>query len=293
MDTKILLEKLSLPHFPIGLGGCKNTDDTFNCCEYNISIFDDKKEQDSIIEVEGELVKIHHGSLSETDPAILSQFQGMKILSDDQWSLRIFLSMIKEKSEKISRSYIQSCLVDAGILAIKAKDGIKLSDPFLSCWLKCAACFVADAILIINSKRPSTVHNLEHIRTLKKNRINETFATVNQCIGVERATNSLLSRMLKSTIGFSDMVEANGHSLIIQKKYDYLIQNSLFTDCYFYLVYLNRNNLLKIKNNIHRKHDLIHILKVGFDIENDPLEIERKASSILKVTHDLVNLLKK
>jgi len=90
VDTKILLEKLSLPHFPIGLGGCKNTDDTFNCCEYNISIFDDKKEQDSIIEVEGELVKIHHGSLSETNPAILSQFQGMKILSDDQWSLREF-----------------------------------------------------------------------------------------------------------------------------------------------------------------------------------------------------------
>ena len=45
--------------------------------------------------------------------------------------------------------------------------------------------------------------------------------------GIERATESLLSRMLKSTCGFSDMVEKNQNSIIIEKKANYLIQNSL------------------------------------------------------------------
>ena len=292
MDLKLLLEKLSLPNFPIGLGGCKNSETTFDCCEYNITVFDNKTEESTVIEVDGEFVKVHHGSLSETNPAVLRQYYGMKILSDDQWNLRIFLSKIKEKSDMISHSYIQNCLVDAGIYATKAKDGVKTSDPFSSSWLKCSAYSLADAILLINSERPSPAHILEYVRGFKKNRINETFAVVNQCIGVERATTTLLPRMFKSTVGFSDMVEANGHSQIIQRKYDFLIQNSLLSDCYFYLGYMNRNNLIKIKDNVHRRLDLVHVLKVALDIESDQLEIVRQASSLLETTNELVSTLK-
>ncbi|MFB3096704.1 MAG: hypothetical protein ACE1YX_03320 [Nitrosopumilaceae archaeon] len=293
MDLKILLEKLSPVNFPVGLGGCKNAGTTFDCCEYNITIFDDKVEEDSIIQLDGEFVKLHHGTLSETDSAILTQYQGMKILSDDEWNLRIFLSKISEKSKKISNSYLKSCLVDASIYATKAMEGIKSSDPFSSCWLKCAAFFIADAILLVNAKRPSPTHILEHVRGFKKNRINEAFGVVNQCIGIERATTSLLQRMSKSTVGFSDMVEANDHSCIIQLKYDYLIRNSLLTDCYFYLGYTNRNNFIKIKDKIHRKPELIHILKIAFDIESDQLEVERQASVVLRTANELVSMVKK
>ncbi len=51
MDLKILLEKLSPANFPVGLGGCKNAGTTFDCCEYNITIFDDKVEEDSITRI--------------------------------------------------------------------------------------------------------------------------------------------------------------------------------------------------------------------------------------------------
>ena len=34
-----------------------------------------------------------------------------------------------------------------------------------------------------------------------------------------------LERMLKSTIGFSDLVEKNNHSLIIQQKHDFFLKN--------------------------------------------------------------------
>ena len=131
---------------------------------------------------------------------------------------------------------------------------------------------------------------LEHIRTFDKNKINEKFFQVNECIGLERATPSLLDRMCKSTIDFSDMTEDNGHSKIIQKKHDYLVKNSLIPDCYFYLDYINRNNFIKIKDSLHRKPELIHVLKTAFDIENDMTKIEQQANILESTASDLLSI---
>jgi len=288
MDLKTLSEKLTISHFPVGLGGCRNSDINFQCCEYNITVFDEKQGEPSIHEIDGNMIKLHHGSLSETNVNILKQFEGMKIVSDEQWKLRMFLTKIKTKSKQITSSYIQNCLVDAGVYATKARELIKSSDPLAHVWIKCAAYFLADAIFLINSKRPSPTHMLEIIRGFEKNKINQGFSVVHQCLGIERASTSLLSRMVKSTIGFSDMVEKNNHSKIIQQKYDYLVQNSLLSDCYFYLGYINRNNVIKIKDTLHRHLEYMHLLKVALDTESDPLVVERQAMILLKTTNDLL-----
>ncbi len=292
MDLKILSKKLSISHFPVGLGGCRNGDINFQCCEYNITVFDEKQEEPSIHEIDGNMIKLHHGSLSETNVGILKQFEGMKIVSDEQWKLRMFLTKIKTKSKQITNSYIQNCLVDAGVYATKARELTKSSDPLAHVWIKCAAYFLADAIFLINSKRPSPTHMLEIIRGFEKNKINQSFSVVHQCLGIERASTSLLSRMVKSTIGFSDMVEKNNHSKIIQQKYDYLVQNSLLSDCYFYLGYINRNKVIKIKDTLHRNLEYVHLLKVALDTESDPLVVERQAMILLKTTNDLLSTIK-
>ena len=290
MDLKTLPEKLSLSHFPVGFGGCRNNGINFQCCEYNITVFDDKREEPSIHEIDGNMIKLHHGSLSETNDGVLKQFENMKILLDEQWNLRMFLTKIKTKSKQISNSYIQRCLVDAGVCATKARELVKSSDPLAHVWIKCAVYFLADAIFSINSKRSSPTHMLEIMRGFEKNKINQSFSVVHQCLGIERASTSLLSRMVKSTIGFSDMVEKNNHSKIIQQKYDYLVQNSLLSDCYFYLGYINRNNVIKIKETLHRHLEYMHLLKVALDTESDPLVVERQAMILLKTTNDLLTI---
>ncbi len=42
MDTKKFFEKFSLTDFPAGLGGCKNNGQSYESCEYDITIFDNK-----------------------------------------------------------------------------------------------------------------------------------------------------------------------------------------------------------------------------------------------------------
>lgn len=291
MDIKELPKLLSLTSFPVGLGGCRSDGTSFDCCEYNITVMDNKTGQ-SISEISGDLVKVHHCSLHENNTAVLNQLQNLIILHDEQWSLKMVISKIKEKKEKIMLSHAQSCLVDAGIFSNKAKELAKEKDPFAGVWVKCASYFLADAISCINLKRPSPVHMLESLRKLEKNPINQNLLLVHQMLGIERASTSLLSRMVKSTIGFSDIIENNGNSKIIQKKADYLLENSLLSDCYFYLGYVNRDNVIKIKNKIHRNPEFIHILKVGLDIEHDPLMIDKQAGELLHATNEILTDLK-
>ncbi len=290
MDIKKFLEYSSLTNFPVGLGGCKNEGKGYDCCEYNITVFDNKTQKESLIEFEDQVVELHHGALKESRSNVLIQYEKMQIILDEQWELRMLLSKIKEKKKELFKDYIKSCLIDALFCVAKSKSGIKNSDIFASSWLKCGAYYISDALCGFNYQRPSPTHMLEHIREFEKNRINETFSIVNDCIGIERATPSLLSRMYKSTMGFSDMVESNGHSKIIQRKHDYLVKNSLLTDCYFYLGYINRNILIKIKGILNQKPELIHVLKVAFDIEREPTKIERQSEILQKTANELLTL---
>ena len=287
MEHKKILESLSVENFPVGLGGCKSNGPTHDCCEYDITIFDGKKEE-SFLERDGNFYHIYHGTLQETSPDILLQYDGMTILLDEQWELRMLLSKIKEKKQQISNAYIKNCLVEAGVCITKTKNGLN-SDPYASSWTKCAAYFLADAVSVLNSHRPSPMHMLKELRELPKNKTNETISVITEAIGIERATESLLPRVLKSTIGFSELMTGNFHSKLISRKYEYLIENSLFSDCYFYLGYINRNNFKKVQD-LHRKPELIHLLKIGFDLENDPTKIELDASNLQKAINSLLSL---
>ena len=121
---------------------------------------------------------------------------------------------------------------------------------------------------------------LNSLRKFKKSSINNHISSVLDTIGIERATPTLLERMLKSTIGFSDLIEKNNHSELIQQKYDFFLKNSMLSDCYFYLGYVNKENFVKIKDSLNKEQDLIHILKIAFDIEVDSNLLQQQAEVI-------------
>ncbi|GIS96207.1 MAG: hypothetical protein CM1200mP23_0130 [Nitrososphaerota archaeon] len=80
---------------------------------------------------------------------------------------------------------------------------------------KMCSIFSSDAISVLNSHRPSPMHMLGILRELPKNKINSTVSVITDSIGIERSTSSLLSRMFKSTLGLSELVEGGFHSKII------------------------------------------------------------------------------
>ena len=288
---KKLVEEQGLSGFPVGLGGCKISDLHYDSCSYDLVVFDEKKEPEKIIKFENEFIKIHHASLSETLSKKLLNYDKLDIIQDDSWELRMLLSKINEKRSSLFNDFAKNSLIESLFCCQKTREGIQNSDVFAPCWQKCASYYLADAVSSLNHQRSSPSHMLDLFRKFKKNPINEHIAVVTQTVGIERAIPTLLERMLKSTIGFSDLVEKNNHSQIIQEKHDFFVKNSMLSDCYFYLGYLNKENFVKIKDNLNREPDLIHILKVAFDIEADSNLLLQQAELVQKSCNEILEMI--
>ena len=288
MKPEDILSILPNTRFPVGLGGCYVDQANFECCAYDITIFDGTDNQESIVENDGKLFRIHHHSLSETSVELLIQFQNMQILSDEQWELQMFLAKIKERQESIFNVFTKNSIIESQICLTKATNGLSKSDPFIPVWIKCAAYFLTDAIIALNKFRPSPTHMLNTLRNFNPRQINKTLSVVLNSIGLERATPSLLERMMKSGIGLSDLIEKNNNSRIIKTKTNYLIEQSLFSDCYFYIGYVNRKNLYSIKDSLDKHPEIIHILKTGFDLEYDKSTFDSEIQSLNDVGKSLL-----
>ncbi len=290
MDLKKLVYEQRLSKFPIGLGGCRISNFHFDSCGYDVVVFDGKSEPEKIIKSGDEFVIIHHASLSETLSKKLLQYDKLQIIHDESWDLRMLLSKINEKRSSLFTDFAKNCLIESMFCCQKTKDAIQTSDVFAPCWQKCASYYLADAISSLNHQRSSPSHMLDLIRKLEKSPINEHISVITQTVGIERATPTLLERMLKSTIGFSDLIEKNNHSQIIQQKHDFFVKNSMLSDCYFYFGYLNKENFIKIKDTLSREQDLIHILKIAFDIESDSNLLLLQAELVQKSCNDIFEI---
>ena len=293
MKAEEILRIIPPTTYPVGLGGCHAEQTNLDCCVHDITIFDQSGIPESVIEKDSQFFKIHHCALTENRVEILIQLHHMQILHDEQWELKMFLAKIREKHESILKAFTKSSIIESQICLTKAKNVLDKSDPFVSSWIKSAGYFLVDAILSLNNYRPSPSHMLGILRNLKSNQINEMLPIVLDSLGLERATPSLLRRMSKSTVGLSDLVEKNNNSKIIQHKINCFLDKSLFSDCYFYIGYVNRNNFYRIKNSLDKFPEIIHILKTGFDLEYDSSAFETDIQSLhevaqilLKSTHD-------
>ena len=203
----------------------------------------------------------------------------------------MLLSKIEKKHASLFSDFAKNCLIESQFCCQKTKEGIETSNVFAPCWQKCATYYLANAISAINHQRSSPSHMLELLRKLEKSSINEHISVVTQTVGIERATPTLLERMLKSTIGFSDLVEKNNHSQIIQEKHDFFMKNSMLSDCYFYLGYVNKENFIKIKDTLNREQDLIHILKIAFDVEADTNLLHQQSDIVQKSCNHILEII--
>ena len=292
MDINEIISTQNLSGFHIGLSGCRTSDYFFETCPFDIVVFDEKKDDPKIVKLNDNFVIINHASFSESNSDKLLSFKNLQIIQDPSWDLQMFISKIKEKQELLYNDSSKNHLIESLFCCQKTRDAISNSDPFASCWLKCASYHLFDALLSLNRQKLGPSHMLDNIRKFPKNSINEHLQIATETIGIERATPTLLNRMVKSTMGFSDIVEKNNHSSIILSKHNSFVRNSKLSDCYFYLGYVNRINFERIKNSIAQRPDLFHILKIAFDIEIDS-ELLNKVDLIQEATDHILESISK
>ena len=289
MDLEQITKIIGSTDSPIALGGYDSDDFDTDCNIYNLVLFDGKDESDEIIIHESKILKISHGNLSETNPENLIHYENLEIIQDPEWELKMLVSKIQEKKNQLFLTSSKNALVESQLSLSKAKNALEIEDPFVSCWIKCGIVSLIDSILLQNKIISTPVKVLYSIRNLKEKNPNQFADKIIAQTGIERATPSLLSRMLKSSSGFSDMIENNQNSLIIEKKANHLIQNSLFADCYLYLIYQNRNNFYKIKDSLNKNSDKIHVLKTAFDLTITSSELSGTIDSLSDISKTLLS----
>ena len=289
MNLDEIIKIIGQNNSPIALGGYDADDFDIDCNIRNLVLFDEKDISDEIITHESKTLKISHGTLSETNPESLIHYQNLEIIQDPEWELKMFVSKIKEKEDVLFLSSSKNALVESQLSLSKAKNAFEYDDPFVSCWIKCAITSLIDSILLQNNILPYPAQALSLMRNLKQKNTNQFVDKIIAESGIERATSSLLSRMLKSSSGFSDMIENNQNSSIIENKANYLIQNSLFADCYLYLIYQNRNNFYKIKDSLNKNSDKIHVLKTAFDLTITSSELSGTIDSLSDISKTLLS----
>lgn len=266
------------------------------------------------------LVITRHASLSESDSGRLLQYDAMRVLHDPSWDLRMMLQRIEKRRSALFRDLARNSLLQSMFCCQRAqgstggagdRDGIRDAadasrrrdgpgDPgtFAHCWQKCASLYLADAICALNCKRPSPSHMLEAMRGLPKSPVNAHLSVVSGTIGIERATPTLLGRMASSTAGFADHECVAGgtkgdldSSAVISRKHDYLISESMMPDCYFYLCYVNKENMSRASSTLHENPELFHILRVALDVERDDSLLQKNAAEIQESCRMLLELL--
>ena len=290
MNHDEILKIIGHVNHPVAMGGYDSDNYDDDCHIYNLVVFDAKDVPDDIIIRDSNLFKISHGNLSEHNSQILLYYSNLEIILDEQWDLKQLLSKIQEKKDVLFSISTKNSLIDSQFALSKAKTALQTDDPFLSCWIKCAGISLIDSILLQNQIIPNPAHSLSLLRNLKNEKNNQFSEKIISEIGVERATSSLLIRMLKSSCGFSDMIENNQNSKIIEKKAKHMIENSLLSDCYLYLTYQNKNNFYKIKNSLNKNSDKIHVLKTAFDLTNSTSELQASIDSMYNTANALLEL---
>ena len=290
MNLDEIIKIIGPTNSPIAIGGYNSDDFDTDCNIYNLVLFDGKSTSDEIINHESKILKISHGNLSETSTENLIHYENLKIIQDPEWELKMLVSKIQEKKNQLFSTSSKNALVESQLSLSKAKNALENEDPFVSCWIKCGIVSLIDSILLQNNILPNPVHALSSIRSLKQKDTSQFVDKIISETGIERATSSLLPRMLKSTCGFSDMIEKNQNSIIIETKANYLIENSLLSDCYLYLNFQNKINFYKIKNSLNLNSDKIHVLKTAFDLTHTPSELISSIDSMNEIIDKLLNI---
>ena len=266
MNLKKFLIDNELESYPAGLGGCRANNSHFDICAYDIFVFDNRTGRD-FIQYDDSYAIIHHTSTSASTSKDLLACERMCIIQDESWELRMHQAKVHSKREMLFTDLAKDRLIEALFYTRRTQDAIETSNMFAPIWQKCASYCLADAICLLNYQLPSPSHMLELFRILPKNSINEHIISVTETIDMERSTHTLLDRMFKSTIGFSDMVQL-GLAQIITQKYKYFQRNSMPTDSYFYLGYTTKQNFERISSQ-NRHSDVFHVLKTALDIQTD------------------------
>jgi hypothetical protein len=151
--------------------------------------------------------------------------------------------------------------------------------------LKIAAYDLIEGILLISGIRPMPVHELNQLRQLEVHRdlINEAIQLCIECLGIERATRTIINRSFKA---LKEILKQRYDIELLSSKIEFLVEHRLLADCYYYIGKLVCNHLEKkdydFQLNYHKLNSLALDLTSDYENIKKSAQIKLYCKNLLK-----------
>ena len=263
----------------LGLIGCRadSSHISYDCCEYDIAVLGSNENgyDKKIIHLGHNTIEfLHFPNYQKYGHSDISLFNMIKIEN----SSGLFVSPHPQKIDR--KTWYTAAgkrrVVDS--LFNVSKNGNIKSESNASLNLKIAAYDLIEGIILISQTRPMPIHELNQLRQVEvhKDFINEAIQVCIECLGIERATRTIINRSFKA---LKEILKERYDVELLSSKIDFLLKQGLLADCYYYIGKLvcshleNKDNASQL--NYHKLNS------IALDLTNDHEKV-KKMSALIK-----------
>ncbi|HEX7818155.1 MAG TPA: hypothetical protein VF419_02135, partial [Nitrososphaeraceae archaeon] len=232
----------------LGLIGCRadSSHISYDCCEYDIAVLGSNENgyDKKIIQLGHNTIEfLHFPNYQKYGHSDISLFNMIKIENPSALFITPHTPKIDRKTWYIAAG--KRRVVDS--LFNVSKDGNTKSESNASLNLKIAAYALIEGIILLSQTRPMPIHELNQLRQVEvhKDFINEAIQVCIECLGIERATRTIINRSFKA---LKQILKERYDVELLSSKIDYLLKQGLLADCYYYVGKLVCSHLEKKDN---------------------------------------------
>jgi hypothetical protein len=266
--------------YPVALVGCRTSDMSLDCCEYDLAVFAVSQEDNPtnhVVQVDNCTVELMHLTGSIKDHII--DLANMVILKDDS---KLMLSsaandIIVNKYKKMLAASGKKLLISSLFCQQKMR-GTK--HPMVAAmWLKIAAYDFIDGMLALSGNRPMPVHIMEQVRQIDS-RMAEGVDVALECIGAERATRPAISRSMEA---IKELKSKDYDRELFMSKISHLLERRMLVDCYFYAGRVAAKNLVSRNEIFYSQYS--KLVQLALDLVNDLQSLEKMQKRLFKAAN--------
>jgi hypothetical protein len=266
--------------YPVALIGCRTSEMSLDCCEYDLAVFAGSQEQNQanqVVQVDNRPVELMHLTGSIKDHII--DLADMVILKDNS---KLMLSsaakdIIAEKYKKMLAASGKKLLISSLFCQQKMR---RTNHPMIAAmWLKIAAYEFIDGMLVLSGNRPMPIHILEQVRQIDS-RMAEGVDVALECIGAERATRPAISRSMEA---IKELKSKDYDRELFMSKVSHLLERRMLVDCYYYAGRVAAKNLVIRKEIFYSQYS--KLVQLALDLVNDLHSLEKMQKRLFRAVN--------
>jgi hypothetical protein len=275
--------------YPAGIIGCRatNPEMSLDCCEYDIAIFNKQSTGNRFIRLGNcgleviTLTEISRINLMKLYKMIIIQDDNSLSLSSSSLSSANNVSAFQQHYLRVLRGLGKKSIINSLFYYEKITKNIQKNSVLAAMWLKIAAYDFLEGILALSEIKPMPIHELNQIRkiTIEHQDIAEGVKIALECVGLERATRSTISRSIEAICELNSM---EYDKELIKIKVNHLLEKGMVSDCYYYLGKMGHRCLAYRDYKFLSKY--MKLIQISMDLTKDMQQLEKLHINLVNIS---------